>query len=103
MSRFRFLASVALATLLSTASGCASTSSNSGLSGYFDDALITAKIRTALVDDDLLTSYKINVETVNGVVRLSGSVRDESEITRALTDAGKVSGVKSVTNALQIN
>jgi osmotically-inducible protein OsmY len=100
MHRVKALSAIALALLLTTV-GCASSSSKQGVGGYLDDALITTKVKAAFLDDDLLTSYKINVETLNGVVTLSGTVRDRSEISQAVEDASRVTGVKSVTNALQ--
>lgn len=68
--------------------------------GYMDDTMITAKIKSKLASDDFLKSTEIGVETQNGVVQLHGFVDSQKAIDRAGQIANSVKGVKSVKNNL---
>lgn len=65
-----------------------------------DDAEITAKVKAAIFAEPGLKTLQISVDTVKGVVTLSGSVNSLASSERAQGLAGAVSGVKSVTNQL---
>jgi osmotically-inducible protein OsmY len=67
-----------------------------------DDAVVTAKVKARLVDDEVTKAYQINVETFKGTVQLSGSVDSEEARSRASELAKNVGGVKDVKNSLQI-
>ncbi|MCS7199113.1 MAG: BON domain-containing protein [Caldimicrobium sp.] len=67
-----------------------------------DDAIITTKIKAKLVEDPLTKARKIDVDTVNGVVTLTGFVDSEEEIRRAIEIAQSVPGVKKVVNNLKV-
>ena len=66
------------------------------------DAAITAKVKTALIGEPGLKSLKIDVDTANGVVTLTGSVDSPQNLDRATQVAQAVEGVKSVDNRLNI-
>jgi osmotically-inducible protein OsmY len=78
----------------------ASTESTAGES--VDDAVVTAKVKAKLVDDEVTKAYQINVETFKGIVQLSGSVDSAEARTRATELARDVGGVKDVKNSLQV-
>lgn len=61
-----------------------------------DDAWITTKIKALLLKEEKLAALKIDVDTRDGAVRLSGKVDKAEQISRAVDIASKVSGVKSV-------
>ncbi len=67
-----------------------------------DDAVVTAKVKARLVEDEVTKAYRINVETFKGTVQLSGSVASEEARSRATELAKNVGGVKDVKNSLQI-
>ena len=67
-----------------------------------DDAVVTAKVKARLVDDEVTKAHQINVETFKGIVQLSGSVDSEEARSRATELAKNVGGVKDVKNALQV-
>lgn len=67
-----------------------------------DDALITAKVKAKLIEDPITKARKIDVDTVNGVVTLTGLVESEREINRAIEIAKSVPGVKKVVNNLRV-
>ena len=66
------------------------------------DAEITAKVKAAIFAEPGLKTLQISVDTIKGVVTLSGSVdtQQNSDTARAL--AGAVSGVHDVNNRLVI-
>ncbi|HIJ90793.1 MAG: BON domain-containing protein [Desulfobulbaceae bacterium] len=67
-----------------------------------DDAAITAKVKTALVSEKNVKARNIDVDTVAGVVVLSGYVDSQQEVSRAGSLAKSVSGVVRVKNELQV-
>jgi len=65
-----------------------------------DDTEITTKVKAAIFAEPGLDSLKITVDTVKGVVTLSGTVDTPAHGDKAKTLAGAVSGVKEVVNHL---
>lgn len=65
---------------------------------YVDDAVITGKVKAAVLAEPSLKSAEINVETYKGVVQLSGFVRSKAAIGKAVEVAKGVKGVQSVKN-----
>lgn len=65
-----------------------------------DDAEITAKAKAAIFAEPGLRTLQISVDTVKGVVTLTGSVDSQSSSDRAAALAGAVAGVKEVENRL---
>jgi len=79
---------------------CASTQKSSSTGEYFDDTVITSKIKALLVKDTALKSFQVSVETFKGVVQLSGFVDTSKTRDKAGYIARTVKGVKSVKNNL---
>lgn len=69
---------------------------------YADDAVITAGIRAKLLTADNMPLTGISVETVDGIVQLSGSVKTPDQVLRAEQIAKQVDGVKTVKNDLSV-
>ncbi len=67
-----------------------------------DDATLTSRVKLALARDPITKARKIDVDTVNGVVTLTGVVETETEKRRAEEVARKVSGVRAVRNNLMV-
>ncbi len=82
--------------------GCASTSKQEGTGEYFDDSVITTKVKAAILNDPALKVLQINVETFKGVVQLSGFVDSQAMIDRAVEVTRGVPGVKSVKNDMRV-
>jgi osmotically-inducible protein OsmY len=82
--------------------GCASTTTESSTGEMIDDTVITAKVKTAIFQDEELSASEINVETFKGVVQLSGFVSDRSDVSRAAVVTRGVAGVVSVKNSLVV-
>lgn len=68
-----------------------------------DDATITAEVKTALVNDPQVAGSRIEVDTIKGVVTLSGAVKAPAERDKAIALARQVKGVKDAKSTLQIN
>ena len=66
------------------------------------DSAITTKIKSKYLIEKNFSSFKVSVETKDGIVILSGFVKDEATKARAGQIASKVKGVKSVTNSLVV-
>ena len=66
-----------------------------------DDAYITTRVKTALLNDPEISS-RIDVETAGGVVTLSGAVKTAVERDKAMAVARKVTGVSDVKSTLQV-
>jgi hypothetical protein len=66
------------------------------------NARTTASIKTKLVEDKGLSAFKIDVDTTDGVVTLSGTVGSYEEIDRAIKLALDTDGVYRVVSTLQV-
>ncbi|GIZ53745.1 BON domain-containing protein [Noviherbaspirillum aridicola] len=67
-----------------------------------DDALITSKVKAALLKDPDISGFKINVDTAKGVVSLKGEVKTLALRRKAESIASGVEGVRKVDNQLII-
>ena len=61
-----------------------------------DDAWITTRIKALLLKEDALSALKIDVDTKDGMVRLSGQVEKSGQVAQAVDIASKIAGVKRV-------
>jgi len=90
------------AVLLASLLGCAGTSTKEGTGEYFDDTVITTKVKAAIFNEPSLKSAEINVETFKGAGQLSGFVSSPANISRAVEIARGVGGVTSVKNNMRL-
>lgn len=97
-----YLSALFLAFTLLTAAGCGGSTTKESTGEYMDDSVITTKVKTAILGEPTLKVAEINVETFKGVVQLSGFVSSAAMAEKAIEVASKVSGVKSVKNAMHI-
>ncbi len=67
------------------------------------DATITAKVTAGLIADSELKSSKINVDTQNGVVTLTGEAPTAQAVLRATDLVKAMSGVGKVNNMLVVH
>ena len=67
-----------------------------------DDATLTASVKSTLVADKASNFTRIDVDTTNGVVSLTGTVESPEQRKRAEQLAARVDGVKRVVNNLQV-
>ena len=102
MRRLRGFGILVLTIVLASAWGCGATATREGSGEYVDDSVITAKVKTAIFNDASLKVNEINVETFKGVVQLSGFVRSQADVDKAVQVARGVAGVKSVKNDMRV-
>jgi hyperosmotically inducible periplasmic protein len=67
-----------------------------------DDATITTRVKTSLLNDPNVGGLRIDVDTFKGVVTLSGRVKTQQEAETAMKLARQVSGVTDVRSTLQV-
>lgn len=67
-----------------------------------DDATITARVKGAFVNSEVVKALDIKVETEKGVVQLSGFVGTQAQIDKAVELAKAVSGVQEVQNKMSL-
>ena len=82
--------------------GTTNTASSMRAQGTTDDATITARVKTVLLNDPKINATRIDVATSNGVVTMSGSVKSQDEVDRAVQLARSVAGVRDVKPNLQV-
>ena len=100
--RNMFIGCFVLLMLIAFFVACASTSKQESTGEYFDDSVITTKVKSQLANDDFLKSFEITVETYKGVVQLSGFVNSQQAVEKAGEIAKSVKGVTSVKNDLNV-
>lgn len=66
------------------------------------NAVLTSKVKTQLLADTTISGLKIDVDSRNGVVTLTGMVSSETQKARALRIARETEGVKSVVDELKV-
>jgi hyperosmotically inducible protein len=98
----KFLSALFLALSLLTVIGCASTKTQEATGQYFDDSVITSKIKAAILNEPTLSSAEINVETFKGVVQLSGFISSNKDADKAIEVVRTIGGVKSIKNDMRL-
>ena len=78
-----------------------------GSQHVLSDSLITAKIKGLFIQEKIfgdkdVAAMTIHVETTNGVVSLTGTANNQTQIDTAKTLASSVSGVKDVKISVQV-
>ncbi|WP_313032785.1 MULTISPECIES: BON domain-containing protein [Massilia] len=102
MKRFGITTALAVMLALGQVAGCATSGGGGPVAQYVDDATITAGVKAAIVREPTLSIFDIDVETVQGVVQLSGFVSSADSVAAAASVARTVKGVKSVKNDLRL-
>jgi hyperosmotically inducible periplasmic protein len=67
-----------------------------------DDSYITGAVKTQLASDKMVSLTRVEVETNNGVVYLTGQVQTAEQRSHVASVAAQVKGVKRVVNNLQV-
>lgn len=97
------LARIAIAlTLTASLGACSVWRGQQSMSEYGSDTAITSDIKAKYAADRDVAATSIRVETLNGVVQLSGFAKNETEKERAVEIARQAKGVKSVRNDIVV-
>ena len=67
------------------------------------DAGITTAVKSKLAADDMVKAYKVDVDTENKVVTLTGDVEPAAQRAHAVTIARNTDGVADVIDQLRVN
>ncbi len=101
----KHLRAIALATLTGItllSSGCAVVRGQETVGAYVDDAAITTAVKAKFVDDKIVSAGSISVETLNGIVQLSGFANSTAEKMQAEQIARRSKNVRSVRNDIVV-
>lgn len=90
--------SLAVVALTVVVGGCAVTRGQESTSNYLSDTAITTDIKARYAADSQVAATSISVETLNGIVQLSGFAKNQAEKDQAAAIARDAKGVKSVKN-----
>ena len=82
--------------------GCASSGTGEKTGEYVDDAWITTKVKSEMIADSEVKAHKIDVDTKNGVVKLSGTVESWQQANKATDIARGIKGVTAVENDIRV-
>jgi hyperosmotically inducible protein len=87
---------------VSQPTGQAAEGAGSTIGQKMDDASITAAVKSKLMVDSVVGGLKIDVDTRDGVVSLSGPVKSQTEKDTAVRIARETNGVKDVQDNLVV-
>ena len=90
---------LSLAALPMSLAGCAT---NQPVGQQIDDSAITGAVKSKFAADATVSAHNIDVDTLDGVVTLSGMVNSASEKSEAGRIAASTENVRRVVNNLQI-
>jgi osmotically-inducible protein OsmY len=76
--------------------GCAAMTGRQSAGDAVDDTSITAKVKSSLIADPVVSASAIDVDTLAGNVSLNGIVTSEQERQRAIQLAQSTQGVRQV-------
>ena len=96
------LAIAAMAAALVTAAGCAVERHQETVGSYVDDAAVTTEVKAKFAEDPAVSAMTIKVDTLKGVVQLSGFARSDEERTMAGRLARGTNGVADVRNDILV-
>lgn len=85
-----------------TLSACSVMRGQEGMGDYASDTKITSEVKSKFAVDGQVAATAIGVETLNGVVQLSGFAKSQAEKDRASQIARQATGVKSVKNDIVV-
>lgn len=102
MKRKQFTQIVLAAMMALVLAACAGTSKQESTGEYIDDTILTTRVKTALLNDPLVSGLAVNIETYKGTVQLSGFVKSVAERNRAVDLARGVKGIRQVKNDILI-
>ncbi len=96
------LTAAMMAAALLTTAGCAVSRGQETVGAYVDDAGITTLVKARMAESKAVSASSISVETLNGVVLLSGFAKSSSEKATAESIARGVNNVRSVRNEIAV-
>ena len=102
MKYARALAFAAMAGITIVSAGCSVARHQQTVGSYVDDAGITTAVKAKFAEDKSVSATSISVETLNGVVQLSGFAKSVTEKTQAGALARNTKNVREVRNNIVV-
>ena len=102
MKYARALAFAALAGITIVSAGCSVARHQQTVGSYVDDAGITTAVKAKFAEDKSVAATSISVETLNGVVQLSGFAKSGAEKAQAGNLARNTKNVREVRNNIVV-
>ena len=97
------LVAIASALALLTTTGCAVMRDQQSVGSFVDDATLTTRVKGKFAENPTVSAMSIKVETLKGVVQLSGFAKSVDERLTAERLARDTSGVVSVRNDIIVS
>ena len=101
MARALAFSLVAVTAVLGT-TACSVARDQQTVGSYVDDAAITAAVKAKMAEDKSVSATAISVETLKGVVQLSGFAKSDTEKARAAEIARTTKNVREVRNSIVV-
>ena len=101
MTRALAFSFVAVTAVLGT-TACSVARDQQTVGSYVDDAAITAAVKAKMAEDKSVSATAISVETLKGVVQLSGFAKSDAEKARAGEIARTTKHVREVRNSIVV-
>lgn len=98
MNTRQVLIAAMTAAALIAGTGCAVVRDQQSVGSYVDDATLTTRVKAKFAEDKTVSAMAISVETLKGVVQLSGFAKSADEKAMAERLARATSGVTGVRN-----
>ena len=102
MKYARALAFAAMAGITIVSAGCSVARHQQTVGSYVDDAGITTAVKAKFAEDKSVAATSISVETLNGVVQLSGFAKSGAEKAQAGNLARNTKNVREVRNSIVV-
>lgn len=91
------IASAAALAIVGT-TGCSVARDQQSVGSYIDDSTLTTRVKAKFAEDPVVSAMSIQVETLKGLVQLSGFAKSAEERSKAEVLAKNTSGVTGVRN-----
>jgi hyperosmotically inducible protein len=103
MQKVHYLRILAVAgVLICPAASLACGGTSQSVNRTIDDATLTTRVKTALLNEPGVNATAITVQTAGGVVTLSGQVKSNDEEQKAIATARHIPGVRDVKSDLKV-
>jgi osmotically-inducible protein OsmY len=102
MQARQILVAAVAASAMALGAGCSVMRDQQSVGSYVDDSTITTQVKAKFAENTTVSAMAISVETLKGVVQLSGFAKTADERAMAERLARGVSGVRSVKNDIVV-
>lgn len=102
MNTRQVLVAAVSAVALLAGTGCAVVRDQQSVGSYIDDTTLTTRVKAKFAENPTVSAMAISVETLKGVVQLSGFAKTAEERSMAERLARETSGVVSVKNDIVV-